>query len=190
MVKFTKDCHYYHVVISKLERVLSTPREVEGLLNDRSQAAELSDLETGERDEFSAVRSCSIEAPSRMGSSLNPFTNRLNGKKSILILPLVNSTDLAFSAELSTFMRMLNLSRAEEASFMNATFDIVRKTIHHLQKKQGMDGNLLYMKRLEPFVESMQQFGEAAKRLGEFRKVPQFMAFVWVSPEVGPYHYP
>lgn len=47
--------------------------------------------------------------------------------------------------------------------------------------KQLRNRDLMYMKRLEPFLVSMQQFGEVGEALKLSASVPSIMTHVWVS---------
>ncbi len=49
------------------------------------------------------------------------------------------------------------------------------------QMEQERNGSLMYLKRLEPFLVSMQQFGEMAAAVEMFSSVSRIMAYVWVS---------
>lgn len=76
---------------------------------------------------------------------------------------------------------MSSLTEAEENDFTSATFGVVRDVIRELQMEQERKENLMYMKRLEPFLVSMQQFCEVAKAVEVFFRVSYIMAYIWVS---------
>jgi hypothetical protein len=79
------------------------------------------------------------------------------------------------------FKRVSRLTGVEVNVLMNVTYDVVQRVICDLQTKQERNGSLIYMKRLEPFVVSMQQFGQISKDVEVFPTLPQTMAYVWVS---------
>jgi hypothetical protein len=53
-----------------------------------------------------------------------------------------------------------------------------------MQTDQERQGSLMYMKRLEPFLLSIQQFGKAAQDTGAFVDLRLAMAYVWVSTRI------
>jgi hypothetical protein len=79
----------------------------------------------------------------------------------------------------------LNLTRDEENEFTSTTFDVAKYAIRELQMEQERNENMMYLKRLEPFLESMQQFSEAVEAAEVFSRVSHIMAHVWVSPKRG-----
>lgn len=85
------------------------------------------------------------------------------------------------AAKLDSFKRMSRLTDAEESDFMKTTYSTVQLYIRELQAEQERTTGLMYMKRLEPFLISMQQFEQVVKVLEVFVNMTQVMAYVWVS---------
>jgi hypothetical protein len=83
---------------------------------------------------------------------------------------------------LHTFKGESQLAEEEVREVISTTIDSVQDVIRELQMNQELRGSLMYMKRLEPFLVLMQQFGDVAKTVGVFVGSTDFMAYVWVSP--------
>ncbi|KAK0705713.1 hypothetical protein B0H67DRAFT_498262 [Lasiosphaeris hirsuta] len=141
MVKFTRDSHYYHVVVSKLRKILSLRFEIsQGI--DESQAREVQ-------------------------LSHDP----IDGYQHV-------STAQVLQGGLLTNMGSNLLYR----DFANTTFQQAQEVIRDIQTEQERNGRLMYMRRVEPFLQSIQQFGKMAEHAGvQSRDLPLIMASIWVS---------
>jgi len=83
------------------------------------------------------------------------------------------------------FLSALDRFKAGIAPNLAAEFSIcsiqdVRSSIRDIQRKQGSEGKLRYMRRLEAFVEAMQQF---SKVLDLFVNVNDLFCFIWVRAD-------
>ncbi|KAK3294357.1 uncharacterized protein B0H64DRAFT_324187 [Chaetomium fimeti] len=129
MVKFTKDSHYYHVVVSKLRRILTSTPQVDQ----------------------STTESCTADPqPSEASKPNHPF------------------------------QRLAGLTEATLRDITTTTFTQVQSIVRQIQTEQERQGSLMYMKRLQPFLVSMQQFSKAVKDTNAFLDLPLAMAYVWL----------
>ncbi len=83
-----------------------------------------------------------------------------------------------FAAALDAFKRTAGLTRAEAAEFQIGSLNELETTIRSIQDKQERSREMMYMKRLEPFLESMKQYG---KVIEVFSNTSEILAWVWVS---------
>jgi hypothetical protein len=82
-----------------------------------------------------------------------------------------------------SFQRALNkfkesLSPGLIDQFSMCTLQDVRDICRDIQQQQGPEGKLRHMRRLESFIEAMEQFG---KVIEVFVNVNDVVCFVWVS---------
>ena len=84
-------------------------------------------------------------------------------------------------ADIDDFRRATGLSNSQHDKFTKTTFSTVQGVVREMQTDQERQGSLMYMKRLEPFLLSMQQFCKAAQDTGTLIDLPLAMAYVWVS---------
>ena len=84
----------------------------------------------------------------------------------------------SFRRALDKFKTSISPVLAKE--FSACSLKDVRKAILDIQQKQGQEGKLRYMRRLEAFVEAMEQF---SKVLDLFVNVNDLVCFIWVSDE-------
>lgn len=82
-----------------------------------------------------------------------------------------------FDKALDTFRKGADLAETELADFEITDLQTLRQTIGDIQNKQAQIKKLMYMKRLDPFLKSMEDYG---KVLEIFLNVSDFIAFVWV----------
>lgn len=179
MVKFTKDHHYYHVVVSKLRTILSVSlEERQGTPNtattpNRSDLWEDLPLGTGSQG---PNRLPVGDRDGRKNSKFNPhgrFFGRIMCCPSLMTLfPL---------AELDSFRRITGLAASDQRDFANTTFAQVEGVVRDIQSEQERQGSLMYMRRLQPFLVSMQQFHNTAQRADAFVELPLAIAYIWVS---------
>ena len=173
MVKFTKDSHYYHVVVYKLRKILAPSPKISRTTTDSvsivvaSQSSNISGTD-------SLVDVGAEHAPRAFGSRYNP-----NG----ILSPHERSFSLKLTlvADIDDFRRVTGLSDSQHHNFARTTFSTVQGVVREMQTDQERQGSLMYMKRLEPFLLSMQQFSKAVQDTGTFVDLPLAMACVWVS---------
>ncbi|KAK3377270.1 hypothetical protein B0T24DRAFT_237594 [Lasiosphaeria ovina] len=157
MVKFTRDSHYYHVVVSKLRRILSLPPGT-------SQRPMESHIAT---PQSSGSHHDSNHTPVSMN-----FGESLVGTESSRFNP---------KADIDNFRRLTGLTEADHQKFASTTFAEIQGIVREIQTEQERQGSLMYMKRLEPFLVSMQQFSRTAEDAAAFLELPLAMAYVWGS---------
>ncbi|KAI1846006.1 hypothetical protein JX266_007815 [Neoarthrinium moseri] len=80
----------------------------------------------------------------------------------------------SLTAELNAFTRLSGLEWDDSIDF-----EAVRKLISELQSEQERNDNLMYLKRLEPFLIAMQQFEKVASAVDVFSSLRNIMAYVW-----------
>ncbi len=92
-----------------------------------------------------------------------------------------NIAEYKFVAELSIFQRTVGLSEAEDASFKATTFTSLQNLVGVLQEEQERDTNMLYMKRLKPFLDLMKAFVEVSEVAEVFVDMSDVNSYLWVS---------
>ncbi|KAH0563508.1 hypothetical protein GP486_001929 [Trichoglossum hirsutum] len=81
-----------------------------------------------------------------------------------------------FKRAVDAFRKNTDLDEAEMADFELTDLQTLRQAINTIQNKQAQNKKLMYMKRLEPFLKSMEDYG---KVLEVFLNVSKFISFVW-----------
>jgi hypothetical protein len=61
------------------------------------------------------------------------------------------------------------------------SFNKAQTFIGELQLKMGESGNLMHMKRLDPFLKAMEEFYNISRAIDAFYNLSNIMAHVWVS---------
>ena len=79
------------------------------------------------------------------------------------------------------FRRTTGLTEAEEADFKTTSFASLQDFIRTLQEEQERNGNMMYMKRLKPFLVSMKEYVEAVKVAEVFVDISDVISYLWVS---------
>ena len=93
----------------------------------------------------------------------------------------LTTAEYYFAAELDVFRRTTGLTEAEEAEFRNTSFASLLYFIRTLQEQQDRDGNMIYMKRLEPFLVSMSEYVEAIEVAGVIADTSDLISYLWAS---------
>ncbi|KAI2633104.1 hypothetical protein GGS26DRAFT_555304 [Hypomontagnella submonticulosa] len=93
----------------------------------------------------------------------------------------MNSTNISsqqseFLAALDRFKRSADLTKKEEDDFRMTSLEDLRDCVRTIQRDQEQSRKMMYMKRLEPFLETMQQYG---KVLDVFVNTSEIVAFIW-----------
>jgi hypothetical protein len=83
-----------------------------------------------------------------------------------------------FRRVLDDFKKKAELTSEELKHFQFTDFDDVLTTLSSIQKEQAKRKTLLYMKRIEPFLKTMAEYG---KVIEVFVNTSEILAFVWVS---------
>jgi len=167
MIKFTRESPNYHVVISKLRKIY--PPQSQNELNKDDTSPARSEYRSSAHSNSHALHQESL------GSNL---TGRFH-KIFLSLAPLL--TGHPCTADLDTFTRVSGLTALEQSDFSCATFALVKDVICQIQTEQERKERLMHMKRLEPFLLSMEQFGNVAEEAKIFSNFSNAMAYVWVS---------
>jgi hypothetical protein len=87
------------------------------------------------------------------------------------------ATRLDFERSVDAFRKGADLDEAELADFQITDLQGLLRSINEIQNDQAKNKKLMYMKRLEPFLKTMEEYG---KVLEVFLNVSDFIAFIWV----------
>ena len=83
-----------------------------------------------------------------------------------------------FHAALAEFLKSANLTDAEIEDFRATRLHQLTATIAKIQKEQVSKRRLRYMKRIDPFLKTMEQYGKVVDVLVNTEDI---VAFIWVS---------
>lgn len=83
-----------------------------------------------------------------------------------------------FRRALDDFKKKAELTSEELQYFQLSCFNDVLKTLDQVQKEQSKKKTLVFMKRIDPFLKTM---GEYGKVIEVFVNTSEILAFVWVS---------
>ncbi|KAI1387872.1 uncharacterized protein F4822DRAFT_294625 [Hypoxylon trugodes] len=87
-----------------------------------------------------------------------------------------SSSSCGFLAALDRFKKASGLTRAEEADFQMTTLDELKSCIRTIQQDQEQKRRMMYMRRLDPYLQTMEQYG---KVLDVFVNTSEIVAFIW-----------
>ncbi|KAI2628485.1 hypothetical protein GGR54DRAFT_587349 [Hypoxylon sp. NC1633] len=87
-----------------------------------------------------------------------------------------SSPQCEFRAALDQFKRTAGLTQTEEAEFQMTNLEDLRDCIRNIQQDQEQKKGMMYMKRLDPFLKTMEEYG---KVLDVFVNTSEIVAFVW-----------
>lgn len=87
-------------------------------------------------------------------------------------------TRCEFEIALEEFKKNAQLSQDEVKEFRFADLNSLRSTIKRIQAEQEAKRRMRNMKRLEPFLQTMEQYGHT---VDVFVNTSEILAFVWVS---------
>lgn len=87
------------------------------------------------------------------------------------------SAAAAFQKALDEFKATAGLSQDEIRNFQSTSLEDLKLQMSVIQNDQRKSKKLCYMKRLEPFLNALEQYG---KIIEVFLNVADFLAFVWV----------
>ncbi len=83
-----------------------------------------------------------------------------------------------FLTALNAFKQSAKLSDEELSELGSTSLDQLKLTIAKIQEEQDKTKRLLYMRRLQPFLITMEYYG---KCIDTFVETSEVLAFVWVS---------
>lgn len=89
-----------------------------------------------------------------------------------------SATEREFLQAIADFKTNSNLSQKELQNFQITKLNDLEAAMSQLQQRQSQTKRLRYMKRLEPFLETMKDYG---KVIEVFVNTSDILAFVWVS---------
>ncbi|KAH7329590.1 hypothetical protein B0I35DRAFT_420512 [Stachybotrys elegans] len=158
MVKFTRDSHYYHTVISKLSKIMSFSRSEHHAV--------------GRVDERNKQSRHSNARPSILTSASMPE----EGSSEIQILCL--------DPEIEKFKLETQFTSEEEALFDRSTYATTQEFLGQVQIDQGNSGKLMYLKRLEPFLDAVKQLEDTLWLFEVMPEIPKAMCFAWGSLQI------
>jgi hypothetical protein len=82
-----------------------------------------------------------------------------------------------FERAVEAFKKKSDLTEAELADFQLTDLQSLHQAINTIQNQQAKDKSLMYMRRLKPFLDTMEDYGQVLK---VFLNASNFIAFVWV----------
>lgn len=85
--------------------------------------------------------------------------------------------DAEFRQVVDAFKAKAALTPEELQSFQFSTLSDVSVTMQAIQEKQAKRGKLRHLRRIEPFLKTMLEFGKVVE---VFLNVSDILAFVWV----------
>ncbi|KAF2800245.1 hypothetical protein K505DRAFT_229197 [Melanomma pulvis-pyrius CBS 109.77] len=87
----------------------------------------------------------------------------------------------AFEKAVDAFKKNAGLSQAEMADFQMTSLHGLKVQIAIIQKDQQKSRKMLFLKRLSPFLDAIEQYG---KVLEVFLNTSNFVAYIWVCPRM------
>ena len=88
-----------------------------------------------------------------------------------------------FERAVEAFKKSSDLNDAELADFELTDLQSLQQAINTIQTQQEKNKKLMYMKRLKPFLDAMEDYGQILK---VFLNVSNYIAFVWVGTLLSP----
>lgn len=82
-----------------------------------------------------------------------------------------------FERSLDAFKTNARLSQAEIADFQMTSLDDLKLQISIIQNDQRRSKRMLYLRRLGPFLDAIEQYGKIVE---VFLNVSDIVAFIWV----------
>lgn len=79
------------------------------------------------------------------------------------------------------FKRTTCITDVEEDEFNATSFGSLQDFIRNLQQEQERNGRMMYMKRLEPFLVSMNEYMEVVRYADVFVNTSDVVSYLWVS---------
>ncbi|KAI0010504.1 hypothetical protein F4779DRAFT_577169 [Xylariaceae sp. FL0662B] len=88
----------------------------------------------------------------------------------------ISQPQCEFRKALDHFKRTAGLTRAEEDEFRMTSLGELKNCIQTIQRDQEQKRRMMYMKRLDPFLQTMEQYG---KVIEVFVNTSDIVAFIW-----------
>lgn len=86
--------------------------------------------------------------------------------------------DRGFTEALCAFKQNARLSSSEESEFRMTSLEELKDAVRKMEQDQESKRRMMNMKRLDPFLKSMEQYGKIIEVFGNVNEV---VAFVWVG---------
>lgn len=83
-----------------------------------------------------------------------------------------------FTEALCAFKQNARLSSSEESEFRMTSLEELKDAVRKMEQDQESKRRMMNMKRLDPFLKSMEQYGKIIEVFGNVNEV---VAFVWVG---------
>lgn len=115
--------------------------------------------------------------PSCLRSSPS-FTITRPPRLSFFLVPSNMDMKEQFRHALDAFKKKAELTSEELQYFQFSSFDDVLTTLSSVQQEQSKKKTLVYMKRIDPFLKTMAEYGKVIK---VFVNTSEILAFVWIS---------
>ncbi|KAI9683271.1 MAG: hypothetical protein M1822_006136 [Bathelium mastoideum] len=150
MVKFRPDSEYYHTVVSKLINILSLLPTSDRRADDSSRS----------QDQLASYSTSSSSAESLTRAFQNPSRRSLR-------------------AELESFKRTTALAEADIVEIESTTLVAVKQFLCNLHEKQEQNGNMTYLRRLDAFLMSMEEYCSFVEAIEIFDNPLEAAAYLW-----------
>jgi hypothetical protein len=99
----------------------------------------------------------------------------------IVVVRLNMALDAEFQKILNDFRLQVDLTPSDLKDFQLTSLESLRVAMDKIQKRQASTRTMQYMKRVDPFLQSMEQYGKVVE---VFVNTSDILAFVWVSEDL------
>ena len=106
------------------------------------------------------------------------FANTCQPQPNSCLVPSNMDMNEQFRRALDAFKKKAGLTSEELQYFQCSSFDDVLTTLNTVQKEQSKKKTLVYMRRIDPFLKTIAEYG---KVIEIFVNTSEILAFVWVS---------
>jgi hypothetical protein len=97
------------------------------------------------------------------------------------------SLDKDFCRAIANFEASAKLTDSEKQEFRHTTLEKFQAAMASLQTRQAQTKKLQFMNRLEPFIETITEYGKA---IDVFSNTSEVLSFIWVRSHRGPRTFP
>lgn len=87
------------------------------------------------------------------------------------------SLNKEFRRAINNFKASAKLTKLEQQDYETMTLEKFQVEMANLQRKQASKRQLIFMRRLEPFIETIQAYGKA---IDVFANTSEVLSFIWV----------
>ena len=96
----------------------------------------------------------------------------------------IDTAEVEFLAELEAFKRIAALTETETVEFKLTTIVTLKDFIRGLHEDQERKGNMMYLRRLEPFLVSMEEYCRIVENTEVFVNATDISAYLWVRRDI------